>query len=251
MVRYWQRENPSSAGNQQERRMRKNGQNVACSVCGTEVYRRPSELRARPTTYCSRACYEVWWNKNVAGHAVSESHWNWKGGKIEKTCQTCGTQFLVIRNYMADGRKFCSRKCYGATRTGDKNVRWKGGVSSERDTAKASQAYADWRIAVFRRDHFKCVMCLKTASHGKLHAHHLKRFSDYPELRYDVDNGATLCAPCHKQTCKLEERFEVLIRSRILRDFTSDTRLPLDIVKIKSGLHGDMERLTEMLSPAA
>jgi len=27
----------------------------------------------------------------------------------------------------------------------------------------------------------------------------LKNFADYPEFRFDVDNGITLCEPCHKK----------------------------------------------------
>lgn len=229
--------------------MRKNGRYKPCSVCGEPVYRAAWQDRVRPTVYCSRKCYETWWSSALPGGQVGERHRLWKGGKIEKVCQQCGSLFFVGRNYQADFRKFCSRECYGATRTGSNNNKWKGGISSERDVAKASQQYADWRLAVYQRDHFTCVLCLRHLK--KLHAHHIKRFSDFPGLRYDVENGATLCAPCHKQTCKLEEHFEDLIRSRILRDFTSDTRVPMDIVKIKSELHGDMKRLSEMYSPAA
>ena len=229
--------------------MRKTGQLRPCSVCGTEVYRAAWYERVRRTVYCSVACYRAWWATALPGHRSGEAAWNWKGGKIKKTCLYCGSMFQVGRNHMADGRKFCSVMCSGAAHSGSINCNWKGGVSSERDVAKASQAYADWRLAVYRRDHFKCVLCLKHCD--KPHAHHLKRFSDYPELRYEVSNGATLCEPCHKQTCKLEEQFESLIRSRILNDFMSDTRLPLDIVKIKSDLRGDTKRLAETTSPAA
>lgn len=39
--------------------------------------------------------------------------------------------------------------------------------------------------------------------HGKrvdLQADHIKPFAMYPELRFDVDNGRTMCIPCHKLT---------------------------------------------------
>ena len=58
-----------------------------------------------------------------------------------------------------------------------------------------TQVYIDWRTAVFERDNFTCQVCLQY--NGYLHADHLKRWKEYPELRYDVDNGRTLCRACH------------------------------------------------------
>ena len=55
----------------------------------------------------------------------------------------------------------------------------------------------EWRKAVFSRDRYKCQECGKT---GYLEAHHIKGWRDYPHLRFDIDNGSTLCRKCHKKT---------------------------------------------------
>lgn len=54
-----------------------------------------------------------------------------------------------------------------------------------------------WRVQVFKRDGFKCVKC---GSKNKIQAHHLKRWKDYPDDRFNVGNGQTLCFKCHCKT---------------------------------------------------
>ena len=57
--------------------------------------------------------------------------------------------------------------------------------------------YKLWRQAVFKRDDFTCQTCGKRGV--KLNAHHKKSYADYPEQRFDISNGITLCEACHKQ----------------------------------------------------
>lgn len=60
--------------------------------------------------------------------------------------------------------------------------------------------YFDWRTSVFERDNYTCQLCNQHG--GKLNAHHKKKWSEYPEFRFDVNNGITLCEGCHKSIHK-------------------------------------------------
>lgn len=61
-------------------------------------------------------------------------------------------------------------------------------------TQRQSIDYKIWKYKVFERDENKCVIC---GSKDRLHAHHIKCYYDYPELRFCVDNGKCLCISCH------------------------------------------------------
>lgn len=80
-------------------------------------------------------------------------------------------------------------------RYGPNAAHWKGGITKPNKLARTSAAFVAWREAVFSRDDWTCQECGQRG--GRLHAHHIKRFSKYPELRYDVYNGITLCRECH------------------------------------------------------
>ena len=53
-------------------------------------------------------------------------------------------------------------------------------------------AYREWRLNVYKRDNYKCRLCNKDCS-GRINAHHILSWSQFPELRYEVNNGITLC----------------------------------------------------------
>ena len=76
---------------------------------------------------------------------------------------------------------------------------WKGGISPIQNIIRGSIEYRLWRREVFRRDNWTCVLGGK--EHGnKLRADHIKPFAYFPKLRFDIDNGRTLCEDCHKKT---------------------------------------------------
>lgn len=81
----------------------------------------------------------------------------------------------------------------------EKHPAWRGGITPLNVKIRNSPRMKEWRAAVFKRDGYTCVLGGK--EHGnKLEADHIKRFSDYPELRFDINNGRTLCVNCHKRT---------------------------------------------------
>lgn len=75
---------------------------------------------------------------------------------------------------------------------------WKGGLTKKSAVVRNSFEYKLWRKAVYERDKYTCRWC-KTKG-IRLHAHHIKPFSQFPELRFAIDNGITLCKDCHKTT---------------------------------------------------
>jgi 5-methylcytosine-specific restriction endonuclease McrA len=82
-------------------------------------------------------------------------------------------------------------------RTGERNPMYKDGLVAQRRGERFSTLYARWRRDIFRRDRFTCQKCGDDRG-GNLNAHHVKAFATFPELRYNVDNGITLCVRCHR-----------------------------------------------------
>lgn len=170
-----------------------------CQNCGREF------MQAYPDKkYCSKVCYDI--KRDAQKH---------------KNCETCGQRFNYFKSRGVV--KFCSRKCYyRAPKTdefkqkiskafrGDNHPNWKGGVMKGRKDRNLME-YKNWRLAVFVRDKFTCVWCgIKNHKGlGKtvvLEADHIKSWTSYPELRYEVDNGRTLCRGCHSKRTAEQHR---------------------------------------------
>lgn len=82
--------------------------------------------------------------------------------------------------------------------SGEKNHNWKGGITPLHERIRKSAEYQIWRMQVLKRDSFTCQHCKKRG--GKLHADHIKPFALYPEVRFTLENGRTLCISCHHKT---------------------------------------------------
>lgn len=62
-----------------------------------------------------------------------------------------------------------------------------------------------WKAKVKVRDDFTCIRCNSTT---KICAHHIEPWKTNKDLRFDVENGATLCNSCHHKYHSLYHRIE-------------------------------------------
>jgi len=81
---------------------------------------------------------------------------------------------------------------------GNKSQSWRGGVTPIHKIIRNSKEYKLWKKVVLERDNYTCIWCGE--KNGILEADHIKPFSIYPELRFAIDNGRTLCHECHTKT---------------------------------------------------
>lgn len=80
---------------------------------------------------------------------------------------------------------------------GENHWNWRGGKAKDRHKVRTVR-YKQWVSDIFSRDNWTCQTCRVRGTY--LQAHHIKAWAYYPELRYEINNGVTLCVECHKLT---------------------------------------------------
>lgn len=119
-------------------------------------------------------CPDGNWNKGMRGYINTGSY---KKGHTH-------TQEALRKNRLAHLGK----------NAGENHWQWKGGITPLNNKLRSTPEYKNWRWNVFVRDNFTCQICgIKGA---KLRANHIKKFSDYPDLRLILTNGITICEKC-------------------------------------------------------
>ena len=209
---------------------------LKCKTCGEQfevhLYRKTT------AKYCSVKC------KCIDFRGVAP----WNKGTANKDkifCKICKKEFL---RYPSRKAIFCSPKCQAIDRVGIKRpdvskrmigntyclgrkrpeeeiekIRianlgekcpfWKGGRMKdypELEQIRKSPEYNKWRTLIYTRDDYNCLMPECEKRGGKMVAHHIKRFRDYPKLRLISNNGITLCKECHQEVKGKEKQYEVL-----------------------------------------
>lgn len=78
--------------------------------------------------------------------------------------------------------------------SGEANPAWKGGVTPKNRLERVRFQQTTQPL-IFKRDNYTCQVCDQTG--GYLQVDHIKGWSEYPELRFELDNCRTLCMACH------------------------------------------------------
>lgn len=114
--------------------------------------------------------------------------------KVRPPCLVCGNAVKAM------SRLYCSVSCRnrGVYADKTKHPNWNDDASTKYQKLRNSvwKELEIWRKAVLGRDG-KCVLCSSTT---KLQADHIKPFMYFPDLRFQLSNGRTLCYECHKKT---------------------------------------------------
>jgi hypothetical protein len=140
-----------------------------------------------------------------------EKNHSWKGGKPK--CIDCGKQ---LTSYSA---KKC-KGCYSKTMTEENNPCWRGGLAFRKKQDKRNDsAYQEWVRQCKKRDNNQCLFKGQKCS-GYNIVHHILPWRDFPELRYELKNGITLCQYHHPRKRSDEQRlipfFQEMVRSKEL-----------------------------------
>jgi len=78
--------------------------------------------------------------------------------------------------------------------------------------------YKEFRNKVLKRDKFTCQMCNTKGRKGVwLNVHHIIKWSSASALRYDPDNGITLCKKCHDEVTGKESHYMSYLSEKIRR----------------------------------
>jgi 5-methylcytosine-specific restriction endonuclease McrA len=137
---------------------------------------------------------------------------------IECECEICNSIYTVKESvYNTVGSRFCSNECkyiFLFNTEPENHPRWKGGITNKNQNLRNSLEYREWRSNVYKKDFYKCQKC---NSIGKdLNAHHIENWSGNPDLRFDINNGITLCGSCHNE---LHEQYGYKTNRENLNEF--------------------------------
>ena len=185
--------------------------NAACIVCAKPLYRRPGELaRVRHV-----ACMEHRAQAQKMSGITEAQQAGLSRGRVKGTNHRAGYTHRAESKAKASvsNKAFCAENpdfiaARGEKTRGAAHYRWKGGISKLNTSIRQMTENRRWMDAVKVRD--GC--CTRCGSTDTLESHHLIELAalierlgiksredarNHATVLWDLDNGVTLCQPCH------------------------------------------------------
>lgn len=180
-----------------------------CINCD-QKFQSSKSYKNRIPKFCSRKCSSTFnckrtdVRKKMSDAKIGYIPYN-KLVRYKSNCIECNKE---IENRLGAKyiKKFCSMFCRNENYK-KRDYSFMSGINSHfyihgnctnNELQRKSGKYKNWRESVFKRDNYTCVIC--KVKGGVLNADHILSFAHYPDKRFDIDNGRTLCYECHKKT---------------------------------------------------
>ncbi len=163
---------------------------------------------------CKSMCGKHYWQVRTHGHVLSDKEKKLHYAKTKGVSLNTGrTHFKKgektwntgIKDWLSDSHKKALKQANTGRPTWNKglklpqfsgasNPNWKGGVT-EANKKERTKFRKNLQRQVFERDDYTCQICNEKG--GSLQVDHIQKWSDHPDLRFDLNNCRTLCMGCH------------------------------------------------------
>lgn len=110
--------------------------------------------------------------------------------KVNYLCEFCGKQHTATPKLYREGRRTCTHE----RQRGVNHPLYNHDLTPEERDRRRDYKHGKWSKAIIKRDNYRCLKC---NAKGTMHAHHIKPYLYFEEFRTDMNNGVTLCKPCH------------------------------------------------------
>ena len=119
-----------------------------------------------------------------------------RGSRIWRCQCSCGNYVDVATTYLTSG-KYKSCGCSRLKYVGENHPMYNPNLTDEERFERRGRDQILWSKQIMERDNYTCQICNHRG--GNHNAHHLNGWNTFPEQRFDLDNGVTLCTDCHKE----------------------------------------------------
>ena len=190
---------------------------IECVNCGKKVKKHSYRLRISKTLYCSRKCkqegHRGYKHTEEAKRKIGIASIGRKAAKGSERSTEFKRNLSEYAKTNSNLKKFIkgdspwNKGTKGLMPSGENHSWW---IEDRTQLKKSEKKHLDvqyriWMFGVKKRDNWKCKIKKNTCL-GRLEAHHILNWVDYPEARYKINNGITLCHAHHPRGRAKEKR---------------------------------------------